>query len=102
MSWRIEASGAKGANRVTIEPVSDDSSDSEVKHVRIRVAPRIGEHPTMPFIPDGMVYTDRFGMKYTILVGQITEIGPDDGERSIWVHDYLAAIGAHTLTGPRI
>lgn len=102
MSWRIEASGAKGANRVTIEPVSDDNPDGEIKHVRIRVTPRTGELPTMPFFPEGMVYTDRIGMKYTILSSRVCEVGPDDGDRSIWIYDYLAAMGAHTLTGPRI
>lgn len=99
MSWRLEASGAKGANRVTIQPVSDDPPDSEIRHVRIRVTPRIGELPTMPFFPEGVVYTDRAGTKYTIIAAQVTEIGPDDGEHSIWAYDYLAAIGSHRMIG---
>lgn len=102
MGWRIEASGACGANRIIIEPVSDDSPDSEIRHVRIRVTPRTGELPSLPFFPEGMVYTDRTGVKYTILSSQVREVGADDGERSIWIYDYLAALGAHTLTGPRI
>lgn len=102
MSWHIETSGARGANRVTIDPVSDDDPRSEIRHVCIRVTPRIGELPTMPFFPEGMVYTDRTGVKYTILAARVQEVGPDDGERSIWIYEYLAAIGAHSLTGPRL
>lgn len=99
MGLRFEASGVKGANRVTIESVSDEDPGSDIKHVRIRVTPRTGEIPTMPFFPEGMVYTDRNGLKYTILAAQVNEIGPVGGEQSIWVYDYLAAIGAHRMLG---
>lgn len=102
MGLSFEASGVKGANRVTIEAVSDDDPGSSVKHVRIRVTPRTGEIPTMPFFPEGMVYTDRMGSKYTILAAQVVEVGPPGGEQSIWVYDYLAAIGAHRLSGLQV
>src|SRR5690606_18651125 len=102
MAWRREASGVRGANRVTIEPVMDDSPDSEIRHVRIRVTPRVGELPTMPLFPEGVIYVDRTGLKYTILSHEVREVGPDSGEHSIWIYDYLAVIGAHRLTGPRI
>lgn len=101
MSWRLEASGGGGsANLVVIQPVQDDDPEREIRHVRIRVSPRPGrEHPTLPLFPDGFVYRDRTGLKYTIISGEISEIGPDDGESSIWVYDYLAVIGAHRLIG---
>lgn len=97
MSWRLEASGASGANRVTIKPI--ESKESGVGHVRIRVTSTNGEHPTMPVYPRGTIYRSRNGVEYTILNVVVTELGPEDGESSFWVHDYLAAIGAHTLTG---
>ena len=99
--WRLEARGGKGCeNFVVIQPVTDDDPYSDVKHVRIRVTP-LGQRwqPTMPFFPEGMVYTDRNGLKYTIITSMITEIGPPDGEHSMWVYDYLAVIGAHRLIG---
>lgn len=101
MSWRIEASGGKGsANLVVIRPMHDDDPESEIRHVNIRVSPRCGrDHPTMPLFLDGMIYEDRTGVKYTILSGVLREMGPDDGESSIWVYDYLAVIGAHRLIG---
>jgi hypothetical protein len=83
-----------------IEPVSDDDPFSEIQQVHIRVSPKGGrDHPTMPLFPDGMIYQDRLGVKYTILSGVMMEIGTSDGESSIWVHDYLAAFGAHRLIG---
>ncbi len=101
MAWRLEASGGKGsANLIVIEPVSDNGPEDPVQHVHIRVSPRCGrDHPTMPLFPDGTIYQDRSGLKYTILSGIVVEKGPDDGESSLWVYDYLAAIGAHRLTG---
>lgn len=96
MSWLLEASGAKGANKVIIEPIDSPAGPG---HVRIRIKPLSGEHPTMPMIPRGMVYRSRNGVEYTILNGVVVEIGPEDGESSFWVYDYLALIGAHTLTG---
>ena len=103
MSWRMEASGGKGsANLVVIRPVNDNDPFSETQHVHIRVSPKGGrDHPTMPLFPDGMVYQDRAGTKYTILSGVMKEVGPDDGESSLWIYDYLAAIGAHRLSGLR-
>ena len=98
MSWCIEASGATGANLITIEPIKMEGSDSG-EHVRIRVTPTRGEHPTMPILPRGMVYQDRAGLQYTILNSVMEEKGPDDGEASFWIYNYLALIGAHTLTG---
>jgi hypothetical protein len=102
MGLRLEASGVKGANSVTVEAVDDDDPKSDVRHVRIRVRGRNGEIPTMPFFPEGMVYTDRTGGKYTILAARVTEVGPPGGEQSIWVYDYLAAIGAHRLSGLQV
>jgi hypothetical protein len=97
MSWRLEASGAKGANKVTIEPI--ESGDPEQTRVRIRVTSLNGEHPTMPIYPRGTVYRDRNGVDYTILNLVVREMGPDDGETSFWMHDYLALLGAHNLVG---
>lgn len=92
MSWRLEASGATGANKVTIEPIQEG-------HVRIRVTARNGEHPTMQILPRGTIYRSRNGVEYTILNAVVEEVGPEDGEASFWAHDYLALIGAHTLMG---
>lgn len=104
MSWRLEASGAKGANLVVVEPIenSEDGGDGPVKQVRIRVTPTGGhEYPTMPIWPRGTVYRTRFGMEFTILHHVVEERGPEDGEASIWTYDYLALWGAHDLVGPQ-
>lgn len=97
MSWRLEAFGASGANRVTIEPIKRDGLGAG--HVRIRVTPTRGEHPTMPIYPRGAVYRSRNGVEFTILNLVIEERAPENGEASFWIHDYLALIGAHALAG---
>lgn len=99
MTRLLESSGAYGGNLVVIDYVSDDPSDSDVRHVRIQVKPRVGEIPTLPFFPEGMIYVDRTGQKYTILRAQMVEKGEVGGERSIWLYEYLAAVGAHHLIG---
>jgi len=101
MAWRLEASGGMGSgNQVVIEPATDNDPESEIQYVRIRVRPMGGrEFPTMPLFPDGLVYQDRNGIPYTIVTGRVVEKGGDDGESSLWIYDYLAAIGAHTLIG---
>jgi hypothetical protein len=95
VSWRLEASGAKGTNQITIEPI--ETVNSEHPHVRIRVASLNGEHPTMPIFPRGTIYRDRNEVQYTILNHVVAELGPVDGEMSFWIYDYLAMIGAHAL-----
>lgn len=100
MGFRIEASGMTGQNQVVIEPITDDDPSNEIRRVRIQVKPTVGELPTLPFFPEGRVYTDRLGVKYTILQAQVTEFGSDDGESSMWIYEYLAVIGAYSLTGP--
>lgn len=101
MGFRIEASGFTGENQVVIEPIADDDPSSEIRRVRIQVKATVKELPTLPFFPEGMVYTDRMGLKYTILQAQVTERGSDDGESSMWIYEYLAVVGAYSLTGPQ-
>jgi hypothetical protein len=97
-TWRLEATGAKSVNEITIEPVRSPDG-SGYAHVRIQVRALNGEHPTMPLYPSGTIYRDRNGVDYTILGAVVAEVGPDDGETSFWRHEYLARIGAHTLSG---
>lgn len=98
MSWKLEANGIDGRNLVIIEPVIDDGPADEIRHVRIKVTPQAGgEKPTLPFFPPGAVYRDRSGTKYTILATEVYEVGPDDGEGSMWGYQYLAALGVHRL-----
>jgi hypothetical protein len=100
MTWRLEASGARGANLVTIEPIQPDNPDGKVTHVRIRVTPTGGHaFPTMPVWPRGTLYRDRIGSEYTIVGSAVEERGGDDGESSIWTYSYLALWGAHDLSG---
>ncbi|MFE0472466.1 hypothetical protein ACFW2V_12715 [Streptomyces sp. NPDC058947] len=100
MSWRLEASGTRGANLVVIQPIESEEPGDKVTHVRIRVTPTGGhEYPTMPVWPRGMVYRSRMGLEFTILNGVVEERGGGDGESSIWTYDYLALYGAHDLSG---
>lgn len=102
MSWRLEASGAQGANLVVVQPIEPDEPNGNIKHVRIRVTPTGGrEYPTMPIWPEGTVYRSRWGLEFTIIRHVVEERGGDDGESSVWTYDYLALWGAHTLTKPR-
>jgi hypothetical protein len=101
MTWRLEASGATGANLIVIQPIeSDEDPTGKIKHVRIRITPTGGhEHPTMPIWPPGIVYRHRDGLEFTILRPPVVEErGGEDGESSIWTFDYLALWGAHDLT----
>jgi hypothetical protein len=101
MTWRLESSFGGGAgDLLVIQPVTDDDPTSEVRHVRIRVTP--GGNRWMPAIPhwtDGHVYVDRNKIPYTIITSETIEFGRPDGENSILIYDYLAAIGRHTILG---
>jgi hypothetical protein len=100
MAWRLEASGARGANLIVIEPIMPSDPDYMLTHVRIRVTPKGGhEFPTVPLWPRGTLYRDRLGSEYTIIRGIVEERGGDDGESSIWTYDYLALWGVHDLSG---
>ena len=96
MTWRIEASGGTGsANFVVIQPVTDDDPSDPIRHALIKVSPKGGrELPSMPFLPVGAIYRDRVGMAYSIETATVVEMGPDDGEHSMWCYEYLVAYTA--------